>query len=211
MLIFRNLLWPAVRERLHEELKDKKPDDVRNPKAFLNAVIDKKSFDHIKEYLDYVKHDPDSEIIEGGNCDDSVGYFVDPTVILAKHDKTRTMVEEIFGPVLTIYVYPDDKLEEIMRSCDKSTGYALTGAIYANDRLAIMEMEKALTNAAGNFYINDKPTGAVVGQQPFGGGRGSGTNDKAGSAVNLYRWVSQRVIKESFVPDKVVLYPHMEE
>ena len=204
-------LWPAVRERLYEELKDKKPDDVRNPKAFLNAVIDKKSFDHIKEYLDYVKHDPDSEIIEGGNCDDSVGYFVDPTVILAKHDKTRTMVEEIFGPVLTIYVYPDDKLEEIMRSCDKSTGYALTGAIYANDRLAIMEMEKALTNAAGNFYINDKPTGAVVGQQPFGGGRGSGTNDKAGSAVNLYRWVSQRVIKESFVPDKVVLYPHMEE
>ena len=158
-----------------------------------------------------VKDYREREIIEGGNCDDSVGYFVDPTVILAKHDKTRTMVEEIFGPVLTIYVYPDDKLEEIMRSCDKSTGYALTGAIYANDRLAIMEMEKALTNAAGNFYINDKPTGAVVGQQPFGGGRGSGTNDKAGSAVNLYRWVSQRVIKESFVPDKVVLYPHMEE
>lgn len=203
-------LWPEVREKLHAELADKKPGDIRDFSAFLNAVIDKKSFDKIASYIEYAKQDPDSEIIEGGTYDDSVGYFVDPTIILAKHSRTKTMVEEIFGPVLTIYVYPDEELDATLVDCNGATGYALTGAIYANDRTAVAHMEEALSDSAGNFYINDKPTGAVVGQQPFGGSRGSGTNDKAGSIINMYRWTTQRIIKENRVPDRVVLYPHME-
>ena len=147
--------------------------------------------------------------MEGGNLDDSVGYFIEPTIILAKKPDFRTMVEEIFGPVLTIYVYEDETLSETLALCDQSTGYALSGAIYANDRMAVVKMEKALTHSAGNFYINDKPTGAVVGQQPFGGGRRSGTNDKAGSRVNMMRWISQRTIKENRLPDREILYPHM--
>jgi 1-pyrroline-5-carboxylate dehydrogenase len=149
------------------------------------------------------------EIIEGGKTDDSVGYFVQPTVILAKDPHYRSMVEEIFGPVLTVYVYEDEELDDALILCDTSTKYGLTGAVYAQDRAAVLKISRALTHAAGNFYINEKPTGAVVGQQPFGGSRASGTNDKAGSATNMMRWVSQRAIKEVLVPDTEILLPHM--
>ncbi|WP_434309652.1 L-glutamate gamma-semialdehyde dehydrogenase [Hominifimenecus sp. rT4P-3] len=202
-------LWPQVREKMHQAMTQVKTGDVRDIHAFLNAVIDEKSFGKIKEYVEYAKNSPDCEVIEGGSLDDSVGYFVEPTVILAKKPDFRTMVEEIFGPVLTIYVYEDAKLSETLALCDQGTGYALSGAVYANDRTAIAQMERALAHAAGNFYINDKPTGAVVGQQPFGGARRSGTNDKAGSRVNMMRWLSQRTIKENWIPDTEVLYPHM--
>lgn len=204
-------LWGDVKKRLEEEIGKLKMGDVRDFTNLVNAVIDHKSFNNIKGYLDYVKESSEAEIIIGGKCDDSVGYFVEPTVILAKIPKFKTMVEEIFGPVLTIYVYPNDQLEETLKLCDTSTSYALTGSIFAHDRAAIIKMSRALDHAAGNFYINDKPTGAVVGQQPFGGSRGSGTNDKAGSAINLYRWMSQRTIKETFVPRTVVSYPYMKE
>lgn len=202
-------LWPQVREKIHQAMTLVKTGDVRDIHAFLNAVIDEKSFAKIKEYIDYAKSSTDCEVIEGGKLDDSVGYFVEPTVILAKKPDFRTMVEEIFGPVLTIYIYEDTKFHETLALCDQGTGYALSGAIYADDRAAIAEMERTLTHAAGNFYINDKPTGAVVGQQPFGGARRSGTNDKAGSRVNMMRWLSQRTIKENRIPDTEVLYPHM--
>ncbi|AFQ44971.1 L-glutamate gamma-semialdehyde dehydrogenase [Desulfosporosinus meridiei] len=204
-------LWGDVKKRLEEEIGKLKMGDVRDFTNLVNAVIDHKSFNNIKGYLDYVKESSDAEIIIGGKCDDSVGYFVEPTIILAKTPKFKTMVEEIFGPVLTIYVYPNDQLDETLELCDTSTSYALTGSIFAKDRAAIIKMSRALDHAAGNFYINDKPTGAVVGQQPFGGSRGSGTNDKAGSAINLYRWMSQRTIKETFVPRTVVSYPYMKE
>ncbi|QDR79019.1 L-glutamate gamma-semialdehyde dehydrogenase [Sporomusa termitida] len=204
-------LWPSVKKRLEEEISKVKLGDVRDFTNLMNAVIDKNSFDNIKGYLDYARQSADAEILIGGGCDDSVGYFVEPTVILAKTPTFKTMVEEIFGPVITIYVYPNDQLEETIKSCDTATGYALTGAVFAQDRAAIIKLAKALDHAAGNFYINDKPTGAVVGQQPFGGSRGSGTNDKAGSAINLYRWMNQRAIKETLVPRTVVNYPYMTE
>ncbi len=202
-------LWPEIREKVHAIMPTLHTGDVRDIHAFLNAVIDQKSFAKIKEYLDYAKASDDCEILEGGNADDSVGYFVQPTLILAKKPDFRTMVEEIFGPVLTVYVYEDGKLDETLELCDSSTGYALSGSIYAADRMAIAKLEKALTHSAGNFYINDKPTGAVVDQQPFGGARRSGTNDKAGSRINMLRWLSTRTIKENRVPDTEVLYPHM--
>lgn len=204
-------LWGRVKERLAEEIGKIKQGDVRDFTNLMNAVIDKKSFDNIKGYLDYARQSADAEILIGGGCDDSVGYFVEPTVILAQTPTFKTMVEEIFGPVITIYVYPDDQLESTVKSCDTATGYALTGAVFAQDRAAIIKLAQALDHAAGNFYINDKPTGAVVGQQPFGGSRGSGTNDKAGSAINLYRWMNQRAIKETLVPRTVVSYPYMTE
>ena len=204
-------LWPEVKARLETEISKLKMGDVCDFTNLVNAVIDKKSFQNIKNYIDYVKESPDAEIIMGGNCDDSVGYFVEPTVIVAKTPTFKTMVEEIFGPVMTIYVYPNDKLEETLTTCDTTTSYALTGAVFAQDRDAIIKIAKALDHAAGNFYINDKPTGAVVGQQPFGGSRSSGTNDKAGSAINLYRWMNQRSIKETLVPRTVVNYPYMIE
>lgn len=204
-------LWGNLKERLKEEIGKLKMGDVRDFSNLVNAVIDHKSYKNIQSYLDYAKQSGDAEIIIGGGCDDSVGYFVEPTVILAKTPRFKTMVEEIFGPVITIYVYPNDKLEETLKECDTATSYGLTGSIFAQDRGAIIKLAKALDHAAGNFYINDKPTGAVVGQQPFGGSRGSGTNDKAGSAINLYRWMSQRTIKETFVPRTVVSYPYMEE
>ena len=185
--------------------------DVCDFTNLMNAVIDAKSFKNIKGYIDYAKESSDAEVIIGGKCDDSVGYFVEPTVILAKSPTFKTMVEEIFGPVITIYVYPNEKLEETLISCDTATSYALTGAVFAEDRAAIIKMAKKLDHAAGNFYINDKPTGAVVGQQPFGGSRGSGTNDKAGSAINLQRWMNQRTIKETLVSRRVVSYPYMSE
>ncbi|HML33457.1 L-glutamate gamma-semialdehyde dehydrogenase [Sporomusa sphaeroides] len=204
-------LWPEVKARLETEISKLKMGDVCDFTNLVNAVIDKKSFQNIRNYIDYVKESPDAEIIMGGNCDDSIGYFVEPTVIVAKTPTFKTMVEEIFGPVMTIYVYPNDKLDETLTACDTATSYALTGAVFAQDRAAIIKIAKALDHAAGNFYINDKPTGAVVGQQPFGGSRSSGTNDKAGSAINLYRWMNQRSIKETLVPRTVVNYPYMIE
>lgn len=204
-------LWGKLKERLTEEISKIKMGDVRDFTNLMNAVIDQKSFNNIKSYLDYARQSADAEIIIGGKCDDSVGYFVEPTVILAKKPTFKTMVEEIFGPVITIYVYPDDQLDETLKLCDTATVYGLTGAVFAQDRTAIIKIAKALDHAAGNFYINDKPTGAVVGQQPFGGSRASGTNDKAGSAVNLNRWISQRAIKETLVLRTVANYPYMVE
>ncbi len=202
-------LWPQVKDQLLGmigELRMGAPTDFGN---FINAVIDQNAFDTIKGYIDHAKACPDSEILIGGGCDASTGYFVEPTVILAKRPDTKTMVEEIFGPVLTIFVYEDAKLEETLEACDIASAYALTGGVFSQDRQAIIQIANALRNTAGNFYINDKPTGAVVGQQPFGGSRASGTNDKAGSKMNLLRWVSTRTIKETFVPPTDYHYPFM--
>lgn len=204
-------IWGDVRKRLEAVVSPIKMGDVRDFSNLMNAVIDKKSFENIRGYIEYAASSADAEVIIGGTCDDSVGYFVQPTVILAHTPTFKTMVEEIFGPVLTIYVYPDEALEETVNLCSTSTGYALTGAIFAQDRQAVISLTDLLSHAAGNFYINDKPTGAVVGQQPFGGSRKSGTNDKAGSALNLHRWISQRTIKETLVPRKDMSYPSMAE
>lgn len=204
-------LWGQLKVRLEEEIAKLKMGDVRDFSNLMNAVIDRNSFNNIQSYLDYVRASEDGEIIIGGGTDDRVGYFVEPTVILAKTPTFKTMVEEIFGPVLTVYVYPNDQFEATLKLCDTSTVYGLTGSIFGQDRGAIIKMSQALNHAAGNFYINDKPTGAVVGQQPFGGSRGSGTNDKAGSAINLSRWMSQRTIKETLVPRTEVSYPYMAE
>ena len=204
-------LWGELKGRLEVEIGKIKMGDVRDFTNLMNAVIDKKSFQKIEQYIEYAKKSPDAEVIIGGGCDDSVGYFVEPTVILAKTPTFKTMVEEIFGPVMTIYVYPNDQLEKALQACDTATVYGLTGAIFAQDRGVIIQLAKALDHAAGNFYINDKPTGAVVGQQPFGGSRGSGTNDKAGSAINLNRWISQRAIKETLVARTSSTYPYMTE
>lgn len=191
-----------------ESFKMGSPDDFGN---FINAVIDERAFDKIAGFIDYVKERDDAEIIAGGNYDKSKGYFIQPTVILTTNPQFRTMCEEIFGPVMTIYVYEADKYEEALNLLESTSFYALTGAIFAQDRYAIDLGSKILTNAAGNFYINDKPTGAVVGQQPFGGSRASGTNDKAGSYLNLIRWVSPRTIKETFVPARDYRYPFLGE
>lgn len=203
-------LWPQVQARLLEETGRLKVGDPRDFTTFMGAVIDRVSFDKIKGYIDHAQSSEDAQVLTGG-YDDSKGYFVKPTIILAKKPDYVSMREEIFGPVLTVYVYPDQDLEETLALCDQSTPYALTGAIFAQDRQALVKMEKALAHAAGNFYLNDKPTGAVVGQQPFGGSRASGTNDKAGSLLNMIRWTSPRVIKENFVPLCDILYPYMEE
>ena len=162
-------------------------------------------------YIDYAKADPDSEIITGGGYDDSKGFFIEPTTVVTTNPRMKTMCEEIFGPVLSVYVYEDDQLDETLALCDETSPYALTGAIFAQDRFAIVKMAEFLQNAAGNFYINDKPTGAVVGQQPFGGARASGTNDKAGSATNMMRWMSVRTIKETLDPPQDWRYPFMAE
>jgi 1-pyrroline-5-carboxylate dehydrogenase len=193
-------LWADVKTQIVadcESFKMGAPDDTSN---YINAVISEKAFDSIAKYIDYAKTADDAEIIAGGNYDKSVGYFIEPTLIVTTNPKFKTMVEEVFGPVMTIYVYDADKWEETLVLVDNTSEYALTGAILSVDRYAAEYATKALENAAGNFYINDKPTGAVVGQQPFGGARGSGTNDKAGSILNLQRWVSPRTIKETFVP-----------
>ena len=178
---------------------------------FMNAVIDEASFNNIMEYINHAQNSDDAEVIIGGKGDKSEGFFIEPTVILAKDPKYLTMREEIFGPVLTIYVYDAAKLEETLDLLDETSEYALTGGVFAKDRMAIEYITKRLVNAAGNFYINDKPTGAVVGMQPFGGARKSGTNDKAGSMINLLRWVSPRTIKENFQPAVDYRYPFMEE
>ena len=182
------------------------PEDLGN---FITAVIDERAFDKIASYIDYIKAQPDAEIIAGGNYDKSKGYFVEPTVVKTTNPKFRTMCEEIFGPVITIYVYDENEFEKTLDLVNETSEYALTGAIFSIDRYAINVAMKKLENAAGNFYINDKPTGAVVGQQPFGGARGSGTNDKAGSYLNLLRWVSPRTIKETFVSPTDYRYPFL--
>ena len=204
-------LWPAVEAGLKDQvgrIRMGPPGDFRN---FFGAVIDQGAFDSIAAYIDYTNENEGAEIIIGGQYDDSKGYFIEPTVIRATDPHFRTMVEEIFGPVLTVFVYDDEKYEETLELCDSSSMYALTGAIFSRDRRAASIAISKLEHAAGNFYINDKPTGAVVGQQPFGGGRASGTNDKAGSQANLMRWVSTRTIKETFVPPTDFEYPFMGE
>ena len=203
-------IWPDVKKRFGKELATVKmgpPEDFTN---FINAVIDESSFDKLKGFIDRAKEDKDAEVIFGGKCDKSVGYFIEPTVILAKKPDYITMEEELFGPVLTIYVYEDEKMDETLEILDKTSIYALTGAVMSQNRYNIEKITKRLENAAGNFYINDKPTGAVVGQQPFGGARGSGTNDKAGSIFNLLRWTSIRTIKETFVTPKNYTYPNFQ-
>ncbi|MGV8879473.1 MAG: L-glutamate gamma-semialdehyde dehydrogenase [Sphingobacteriaceae bacterium] len=204
-------LWPDIKEALISDLAALKMGPVENFENFINAVIDEKSFDKLTGYIDSAKADKDVEIIAGGNYDKRAGYFIEPTVIKVKNAKYVTMCEELFGPVLTIYVYPDNDFDNMLATVDRTSIYALTGAIIARDRYAIEKATYRLRNAAGNFYVNDKPTGAVVGQQPFGGARGSGTNDKAGSMINLLRWVSPRTIKETFDPPKSYLYPFLEK
>ncbi len=203
-------LWPETKKRLLEQIGEIRVGDVADFRNFMGAVIDRNAFRSIKGYIDFARTSPDAEILAGGGCDDVTGYFVEPTVVLARRPDLKLMREEIFGPVLTVYVYEDHDLDEALALCDRGSPYALTGAIFARDRAAIVRMTQALTHAAGNFYINDKPTGAVVGQQPFGGARASGTNDKAGSALNLLRWVSPRTIKETFVPPTDFAYPFMQ-
>ncbi len=204
-------LWPAVKKGLIKDIQSFKIGPTEDMSNFINAVIDEKSFDKLAGYIDGAKKDKNAEIIVGGTYNKSKGYFISPTVILAKDPKYVTMCEELFGPILTIYVYEDAKFEKTLDLVDSTGVYALTGSIFSQDRYAIDLAAKKLVNAAGNFYINDKCTGAVVGQQPFGGGRASGTNDKAGSLLNLLRWVSQRTIKETFVPATDYRYPFLNE
>jgi 1-pyrroline-5-carboxylate dehydrogenase len=204
-------IWPDVRKGLEDDIGSIKmgpPEDFTN---FMCAVIDEPSFDKLQSFIENARKDKDAEVIIGGKCDKSQGYYIDPTVILTTDPKYITMEEELFGPVLTLYVYKDDKWEETLDLLDGTSPYGLTGAIMGTDRYVVQEATKRLSNAAGNFYINDKPTGAVVGQQPFGGGRASGTNDKAGSYLNLLRWVSPRTIKENFLPPEDYRYPFMAE
>ncbi|MEJ2469945.1 MAG: L-glutamate gamma-semialdehyde dehydrogenase [Desulfuromonadales bacterium] len=203
-------IWSDVRAGLEDQVGRIKMGPTDDFSCFFSAVIDKGAFADITAYIDDAKQSDDAEIILGGNYDDSTGYFIEPTVILAKTPDFRTMAEEIFGPVLTLYVYEDDQYEETLDLCDRTSPYALTGAVFATERMAVSLAMAKLENAAGNFYINDKPTGAVVGQQPFGGGRASGTNDKAGSYTNLLRWVSPRTVKETFVPPTDFAYPFMD-
>ena len=198
-----------VRKKLVDAIKSMKMGSVEDFTNFVNAVIDEKSFDNIKRYIDNAKNDPGAKILVGGNCDKSKGYFIEPTVIEAQDPRYITMCEEIFGPVLSLHVYDADKYEEALELVDTTSPYALTGAVIAKDRNAVELATNKLRNAAGNFYINDKPTGAVVGQQPFGGARASGTNDKAGSILNLYRWLSARTIKETFNSSTDYRYPFM--
>jgi 1-pyrroline-5-carboxylate dehydrogenase len=202
-------IWKDIKSELIETTNNLKMGDPEDFSNFMAAVIDKRSFDKIKGFIDQAKADSDADVIAGGECDDSVGYFIRPTIIQAKTPKYRTMAEEIFGPVLTVYVYEDNKVDETLELCNTTSPYALTGAIFAQDRYAIAKLAERLEYAAGNFYINDKPTGAVVGQQPFGGSRASGTNDKAGSKLNLLRWMNLRTMKETFVPPTSHTYPHM--
>jgi 1-pyrroline-5-carboxylate dehydrogenase len=202
-------LWPAVQSQLEADLKSMKmgsPEDMSN---FITAVISEASFDKLARYIDQAKKDSDAEVIMGGNYDKSKGYFIEPTVILTTNPKYTTMETELFGPVVTIYIYEDAKWSETLKLVDETSEYALTGAVFSQCRYAVEEATVALQNAAGNFYINDKPTGAVVGMQPFGGARGSGTNDKAGSAQNLLRWASVRTIKETFVTPEDYKYPFL--
>ena len=202
-------IWPFIKELLLRDLATLKMGGTEDFSNFINAVIDEKSFNKLAKYIDAAKADPTVEIIAGGNYDKSKGYFIEPTVMVVQDPKYTTMCEELFGPVLSVYIYDDADFDQILKVIDTTSVYALTGAIIAQDRYIIEQASYALRNSAGNFYINDKCTGAVVGQQPFGGARGSGTNDKAGSMINLLRWVSPRTIKESFDPPKDYRYPFL--
>jgi 1-pyrroline-5-carboxylate dehydrogenase len=202
-------LWPAVKARLLDDIATIRIGDVADLSNFMGAVIDRKAFERINRYIEGARSCPHSTIIAGGQSDDSQGYIVSPTVIEVTDPQVTTMREEVFGPVLSAYVYRDEAWPDVLRLVDSTSPYALTGAVFARDRAAIAQASAALRFAAGNFYVNDKPTGAVVGQQPFGGARRSGTNDKAGSALNLLRWTSPRTIKETFAPPRVYGYPHM--
>ncbi|OUU02425.1 MAG: 1-pyrroline-5-carboxylate dehydrogenase [Bacteroidetes bacterium MED-G17] len=200
-------LWPSIKSKLLQELRSLKMGPTEDFSNFINAVIDQRAFDKITNYIEKAKSDNDAEIISGGSFDKTNGYFIEPTVILTQNPKYTTMCEEIFGPVLTLCLYPDQSFEEYLKILDETSEYALTGAIFSKDRYAIQKALDVLKHSAGNFYINDKPTGAVVGQQPFGGARGSGTNDKAGAKANLTRWVSMRTIKENLKPVGDYRYP----
>ena len=202
-------LWKEVKKVMETQLKSIKIGSPEDPSNFVNAVIDKASFDKCKGYIERAEKSKDAKIVFGGKCEDKKGWFVHPTVIETTNPTYESMVEEIFGPILTLYIYEDKDWAQTLKLVDESSPYALTGAVFSQDRYAIAEATKALENAAGNFYINDKPTGAVVGQQPFGGARASGTNDKAGSKMNLLRWVSARSIKENFVPPTDYKYPFL--
>ncbi len=203
--------WDEFKTKYVTEVNKIKLGDVEDFTNFMSAVIDKGAFESITEYIKFAEKSDEAEIITGGKYDDSNGYFIEPTTIVTTNPRFKSMEEEIFGPVLTIYVYEDEKFEETIQLCDSTSPYALTGAIWSQDRNKLIYMMNSLRNAAGNFYINDKPTAAVVGQQPFGGGRSSGTNDKAGSAMNILRWMTARTIKETFEPPKDWTYPFMEE
>jgi 1-pyrroline-5-carboxylate dehydrogenase len=204
-------LWPGVRDRVVSIMREMKMGDVADFRTMLGAVIHRGAFERIKGYLDLARSDPSAEIVEGGDADDSVGYFIRPALVEVRDPKHRLMTEEIFGPVANVFVYEDNDWAQTLALVDQTSSYGLTGAVFATSRVVAGEAAEALRNAAGNFYINDKPTGAVVGQQPFGGARKSGTNDKAGSILNLWRWVSPRTIKENFVPPGDFGYPHMSE
>jgi len=204
-------IWGDLKDFIISELKTVKMGDVEDFTNFMGAVIDKGAFSKITGYIEYIKKSDEAEIIFGGNYNDHTGFFIEPTVAVTTNPHFRTMEEEIFGPVLTVYLYNGEKYEETLHLCDETSPYGLTGAIFSQDRQAVCVAERILVDAAGNFYINDKPTGAVVGQQPFGGSRVSGTNDKAGSLWNMLRWVSPRVIKENFVPPLNYRYPSMTE
>jgi 1-pyrroline-5-carboxylate dehydrogenase len=203
-------LWPSLKERLVALIGEIKIGDVRDFRNLMSAVIDERAFKKIAAYQELARKGPNTTIVAGGEADGSVGWFIKPTLVETTDPKHKLMREEIFGPLLTVFVYEDAKFEETLKLCDEGSPYAQTGSIFARDRKAIATASRELRHAAGNFYINDKPTGAVVGQQPFGGSRASGTNDKAGSALNLTRWVSPRVIKETFVPPTQVGYPFMD-
>lgn len=202
-------LWPGIKERIGDMLSQVTVGDVREFSHFMNAVIDEASFDNIMDYIDYAKKSNEAEVIFGGTGDKSKGYFVQPTVILTTNPHFRSMEEEIFGPVMTIFVYQDKDFEETLHICDQTSPYGLTGSVFSRDRAALNTACRVLRYAAGNIYFNDKPTGAVVGQQPFGGARGSGTNDKSGSHLNLQRWTNPRTIKETLIPPTEFTYPYM--
>ena len=204
-------MWTTLKALLREMIGSIKVGPPEDFTHFVNAVIDRAAFDKIVAYIEFARKSSDAEIIAGGTYDDRTGYFIHPTVIMAAKPDFKTMVEEIFGPVLTVLVYDDDRFEETLQVCDRTSPYALTGSIFARERQAIVTAKRVLVNAAGNFYINDKPTGAMIGQQPFGGSRASGTNDKAGTLLNLLRWVSPRTIKETFMPATDYGYPFMQE
>ena len=209
--VTRNSNLMLCKARLVAEIAKIKMGDPRDFRNFMNAVIDEKAFNTIGSYISHAKESSDAEILTGGGCDKSKGYFIEPTVITTTNPNFKSLCEEIFGPVLTIHVYDDKDLDATLAACDTASAYALTGAVWAQDRYAAVKMAQRLEHTAGNFYINDKPTGAVVGQQPFGGGRASGTNDKAGSKLNLMKWCSARTIKETFVPAHDWTYPFMDE
>ena len=202
-------LWPEVLGGIKRMASEIKMGDVTDPMNFVNAVIDETSFDKCQSYIDYAREATDAEIVLGGHYDKSKGWFVEPTVIETSNPRFKSMEEEIFGPILTVYPYDDDKVEEAVRLCDETSPYGLTGAVFGRDRLAVEKITEQLCYAAGNFYINDKPTGAVVGLQPFGGARASGTNDRAGGEFNLIRWIIPRVIKETLVSPTDYRYSYM--